>query len=228
MNEFQKLTDMTELCDVVSEMTKKYLKTFLRIRNKETDEKLIVSYREFFDGNFIVRHPTGDILLPFTQDLYELTVPKITKGVYNVGDKWCIYVKTLPTRQYKRGLNPESCHCTPLHKAVYGLSTPNEFYSFAQTILEIDHDARSLDGVVRELVGHAGRPPAAFRAITTDFALSHSAEGESDVNGFDLWYHTCYVGKVFPDNKTIKIKNPVFLQEVLDTQKSWCFNYMVS
>lgn len=229
MNSFQKLTDMIEIKDVISEMTKKYYKTYVCIENPDTGEKMYGQYRDWDtdDKKFVFLANGGQQRLPFDTPL-KVYVPKLQRGLYNLSNH-CVYVRQIPARQYRRGLSAESYKIVSLYQYIFGNGGGNDFFSYCVDVLSTPQKNYTVDEAEQMLVGHndSGKPIPSV-AINRDFALTHSSTGISLEDGYDLWYHASFVGKVFPDNKVIKVHNPVFFQEILDTQKSWCPNYMVN
>jgi hypothetical protein len=230
MNSFQKLTDMTELADVISEMSKKYYKCFVCIENPQTGEQTYSRYQEYDHDKkaFIFISDGNALYIPFDTEL-DIYVPKLRRGLYNINGL-CMYVRQIPARQYKRGLNPDNFLICPLYKYIFGGTHINEFYNWCKDVLSTPQKNCTLDDAIDALVGHEDKniKPIPAIAINRDFALMHSATGISVDDGYDLWYHASFVGKVFPENRVIKVHNPVFFQEILDTQIKWCPNYMVN
>jgi hypothetical protein len=194
-------------------MSKKYKNTFLGIKYQDK-----TFYAKFLGldgkGIFVFRDSDGGTLRLNFDTEAEVFIPQIKRGLFTHKDQ-VYYVERNPYRQYRRGINSDSHKISSLHKMI----------SLRQPVVDIDpviygsfeiQPNRLLDTAKLICDGYSES------ILTRDFALTLNHFG---TEGYSLWYHLCFVG--FVTDNTIKVENDIFRQEILDTQRTWCPNYMV-
>jgi hypothetical protein len=217
MKLWQKLTDLFDNQGVQQEMLKRYKDTILSI---VVGSKVVYGmYRGMNDENMhLFRDANHNTILLADDTEYDVFVPRFTPGAYNT-EKGVVFVTTNPARQWKRGLCSNNTEIIPLQCSFSNTLRANQF---SQHIYEVLDESKqrfvSLDEA-RDKATEIGS-----YAINREFSVCLNPVEDTDT--LYLFYKHCIIGTV--DGNTITLLNPVFKQEVLDTQRSWCPNYGVN
>ena len=217
MKTWQNLTDLLFEEDVNAEMVKKYRGTVLGILNNSTP--IYATYQGVSNKGYHCFMDSNTVSLNLSKETdCTVFIPKIAKGLYNT-EKDCVFVSRNPYRQYKRGLTRDSVCIEPLSAYVIGGQTSNQF---SNTIFQVLDSSKQTEVSLQEAITHLTNVPS--YAINREFAvtLPHSTIQDCDAS---LWLHTNFIGVV--RGKIIQVINPIFTQEILDSQDSWCSDYTV-
>lgn len=215
MQTWQDLTDMFKTADILQEMKKKYVNTYLGI--KHNDSTTYVKYKGYSDSNqqiFIDKN--NEILFLNLDTAFDVFIPTLTKQVVNT-NKGVYYVYRNPFRQFKRGLSEEthsisklSSACTP-HKDTIFLYRPylNEFNAFIFEVLENKNKIYSLEASLDLCDKYSSW------ALNKTFSLILNPKTmDSDI--YLLCLLDCPVAWLNKKEKTISVFAHEFLQEILD------------
>lgn len=213
---WKNLTDMFTNEDIVSEMTKKYRETWLKL---EYNGKSLLAYYRYFDQgyHYFRDEQGGEIRLSMDTDA-DISIFMPRRGLYNTKVGVVFFVRN-PFRQYRRGISKDSASATRLYYILSGHEVYNELQYHIWDIAKRElQTPMTLDQGLQVLKEKADV------ALSREFAISLNHLTD-DVNTFSLFYEDTYIGKI-KDNK-ISIITPVFYQEVVDNSHIWGSNYNV-
>jgi hypothetical protein len=209
MKVWQDLTDMFGEGEVNQEMVKKYRNTILALTY---NGKTFYATYKGVNGPHLFNDKEGNTISLVNDTDVAVTIPTLERGLYNTS-KGAVFVTRSPYRQYRRGICEDNTYVNSLI-SIANHSQNNIYSTVVFDVLESKwHDLPTAFRVCAEL-GSA--------AITKQFAiqLHHNKEV-----GHALFYNASYIGDITKD--TITIRNKLFLQEVVDTQRYWCPNHKI-
>lgn len=213
---WKNLTDMFTNEDIVSEMTKKYRETWLKL---DYDGKSLLAYYRYFDQgyHYFRDEQGGEIRLSMDTDA-DISIFMPRRGLYNTKVGVVFFVRN-PFRQYRRGISKDSASATRLYYILHGHEVYNELQYHIWDIAKKELQApMSLDEGLQVLKEKGDV------ALSREFAISLNHLND-DPTATSLFYEDVYVGSI-KDNK-IKVITPILYQEVIDNSHIWGKNYTV-
>lgn len=219
MKPWQNLTHFENPNDIANEMVKKYRNTILRI---VYGERTIYAWYKGYtpEGTHIFNQGVNNTApnITLTQDTDCLVeIPQFEKG-YRQIDEHAYYIKRLPYRQFRKGLNSENTHINSLFWCLF-YGNDNYFQDTILQMLEAPIPDANVDAGIQAL-----QTGAKTYALSLDFAISHN-HAEVDPKSFSLFFGFDFVGFVYPETKTIKVANEIFMQEIVDNKQALCPDY---
>lgn len=207
MKAWQNLTHMATDIDCVQEMKKKFYDTIMGIRteNGKTVYCKYTGYNADYKHHFYTRDDNKIILNQNTDA--EVFIPDPQRGLYNT-EFGVGYFHRLPYRQHKRGLYSETAIVKLLSRNITSTFTSN---NFDETIFDILNESQQQPVSIREACKRATEKMS--WAINRNFCVSLS---HIENTGFSLFYDTAYIGQVNPEERTIRVDDTLFEQELHD------------
>jgi len=220
MKPWQRLTDIIGDLAIIDEMSKKYRNTILGISNPE-DKTYRPKYAWYSGINndqtyHMLKDKDGNKIQLATHTDYEVFIPDPPRGMYNTKCGAVLFYRK-PFRQHKRGLGDGTAAVERLDQVVIGNLPRNYFESYIFDVLEDSLNRRIPLDHAFQLAQDKGTA-----AVTRTFAIALST---SSPHGYDLYYENYLIGRM--DDKHVTVCNPVFYQEVLDTQHEWCPDHII-
>jgi len=223
MKPWQRLTDIIGDHNIIDEMSKKYKNTVLGVTDP-TAKMYKPSYGWYVgisnDGAYHkMRNKNGDSYQLSVDTEYEVFIPDPPRGMYNTSHGVAQFYRK-PFRQHKRGLGEGTAQIQMLSSVIIPEMGGNYLEQLVFDVLEeadVNEKFSLSENRTWELIHNKGEI-----ALDRTFVVAlhaHKAEG------YQLYYETHLIGEVTKDK--ILLGNPAFLQEVLDTRKTWCPNHTV-
>jgi hypothetical protein len=209
MKQWQNLTNMLQNDEVIEEMIKKYRNSVLGIK-KPNDSVFYAQYNHYKGGFFNFTMSNGDQIQIHSDTDMELFIPNPEKGLYNTRVGAVFFCRN-PLRQWKRGLTRENVNMMEVNHSVMGRPYTNIFDHIWDEVLNWGDNTLS---VPEALLLASENGSAAINK--TYGVVAHPRYDD----GFILMHNQFIIGEI--DEKTILIRNPIFKQEILDTQTNWC------
>lgn len=223
MESWQNLTDIIGDYQINQEMKKKYQNTILGIFDP-LGESRNVTYGWYVDcateenPYHTMQTKLGHSFKLAQETNYEIFIPNPTRGMYNT-EMGVVLFYRLPFRQYKKGLSDNSCMVELLEDKILKINPRNHFNKTIFDILNECEEGRSysLNEETWKLIEEKGA-----LALNKSFSITlHKIQS----TGFQLYYENFLIGEITKEK--ILLKNPIFLQEILDTKYIWCPNHSI-
>lgn len=218
MKPWQKLTDIMGDANIADEMSKKYKGTVLAITDYDSGRVTYAVYNGI-DGEHEYHRLKDKQGYPIKLSIdtqYDVWIPDPPKGMYNTKEG-AVYFYRKPFRQHKRGLG-EGTACVEKLGAVIGAELSHNY--FEGLIFDVLEDEK-----VRSVTLATAFKLAELRnsaAINRTFAICLHPHKET---GYALFYEKYMIGEI--DEEVIRLGNPAFKQEIIDTQHTWCPNHKI-
>ena len=225
-NIWQELTNLTSDKEVAAEMVKKYKNTYLKI--SKDGHVLYGKYRGTSENGIF--HLFMDIygqlvkLAKDTTALVTIWYPK--NGLYNIKDntnrEYMLYFRRTAFRQYRKGINEDSCNISNPPIDLYDPFHGNQFtFENLVQIAENKFKFRHLDEIIPNLINPES--PISSVAITNNWGISAPI---TENNECVLWLHNKPVA--FVSNNRINFIEKCFIQELFDeSTNSWYAGYQI-
>ena len=204
MTTFQVLTNQVLLKDVVKEMEKRYVISYLLYQGQ------YIRYCGFDSKNalFCFADISG-IPLTFPEDFSEeIQIPNPKRGFYNT-PQGCLFMYRNPYRQWRRGVNQETMVLSWLVNLYLSNKTQNSFHPDRLPYIK---DAEDI--YLSKAIQYCDKCGSV--ALNMEFAISFHLVKKT---GYMLWYKSFVIGEI-QGNKVI-IQHPYFTQEVQDAKYLW-------
>jgi len=216
MKLWQKLTDLFDEVGVAQEMGKRYKDTILCIEAK--GKKYYAHYRGLEDNFHKFRDSSNNIISLSVNTEYDVFVPRVESGCYNT-HRGVVHVSPIPARQWKRGLTKGNTVVVNLMNTLVGMIQVN---SFDHVIHDVLDDNKQAECTVDVAIAKAQQ----YGSYACNRTFSVMVNPTLDTDECLLFYQRCLVAAITANQ--IRIINPVFTQEILDSQRLLFANYEVS
>lgn len=224
---WEELTDMSDVVPASQEMSKKYRDTLLGIKKTGEKEIFYGFLTNAYADNYIFQGSKTTLKVSAMDETVEVFVPKVPTGCYtSVRQKGLCVLSYLPHRQWKKGLCKQNTDITNVFNYYSKFGVPENIFN--KVIMDIVENQglqqqRTLDEVFTFLDKNNQFTSV---HINRDFGLSTNLT-DMDENKYYLFHERYLIGYVLRKEQKIVVENIIFMQEVIDSQSSWCPNYKV-